>query len=95
MKIYDYNERLECYRRLIAKFPNGQLASLFLDHISSLGILAVLGQDVYGNRFDHAFNSIRTVKGLVYVEPQNDGTLLRPNKQRHMVQPSRIRQDIC
>ncbi|MEM2778301.1 MAG: site-specific integrase [Candidatus Jordarchaeales archaeon] len=37
-EIYDYDERLERYRRLIAKLPNGQLALRFLDHLGSLGL---------------------------------------------------------
>lgn len=35
-----------------------------------VGIVAVLGHDVYGNRFDHTFNAIRCVEGLVYIEPK-------------------------
>ncbi|MCS7119887.1 MAG: hypothetical protein RMJ07_05105 [Nitrososphaerota archaeon] len=35
---YDYDARLERYRRLLPKMPNGQLAILFLDHLSSLGL---------------------------------------------------------
>jgi len=37
-----------------------------------MGIVAVIGRDASGNEFSHAFNAIRTVEGLVYVEPQND-----------------------
>ena len=37
-EIYDYPERLERYRRIISKLPNGQLALRFLDHLGSLGL---------------------------------------------------------
>ncbi|MEM2465342.1 MAG: hypothetical protein QXL85_07010 [Candidatus Bathyarchaeia archaeon] len=38
-EIYDYNERLERYRRIIAKFGrNGEIALRFLDHLASLGL---------------------------------------------------------
>ncbi|MCS7119944.1 MAG: hypothetical protein NZ952_01900 [Candidatus Bathyarchaeota archaeon] len=36
--IYDFEGRVECYRRLIAKLPNGQMAVRFLDHLGSLGL---------------------------------------------------------
>lgn len=37
-----------------------------------MGIVMVLGRDAQGNRFNHVFNAIGCVEGLVYVEPQND-----------------------
>ncbi|MEM3618252.1 MAG: hypothetical protein QXK47_04160 [Candidatus Bathyarchaeia archaeon] len=43
-----------------------------------MGIVAVIGRDASGNEFDHAFNTIRTVEGLVYVEPQNDQVFYGP-----------------
>ncbi|MCS7124342.1 MAG: hypothetical protein NZ932_02860 [Candidatus Bathyarchaeota archaeon] len=43
-----------------------------------MGIVAVLGRDAYGNEFNHAFNAIRCVEGLVYVEPQNDQVFYGP-----------------
>jgi hypothetical protein len=37
--IYDYKERLEQYRRIIAGFgANGEIAIRFLDHLVSLGL---------------------------------------------------------
>ncbi|MEM1997913.1 MAG: hypothetical protein QXX99_07680 [Candidatus Bathyarchaeia archaeon] len=39
-EIYDYEERLERYRRVIAGFGhNGEVALHFLDHLASLGLL--------------------------------------------------------
>ncbi|MEM2418339.1 MAG: hypothetical protein QW414_06265, partial [Candidatus Bathyarchaeia archaeon] len=38
-EIYDYEERLERYRRIIAGFGhNGEIALRFLDHLASLGL---------------------------------------------------------
>ncbi|MEM2163959.1 MAG: tyrosine-type recombinase/integrase, partial [Candidatus Bathyarchaeia archaeon] len=38
-EIYDYDERLERYRRIIAGFGrNGEVALRFLDHLASLGL---------------------------------------------------------
>ncbi|MEM1673908.1 MAG: hypothetical protein QXF23_01010 [Candidatus Bathyarchaeia archaeon] len=38
-EIYDYEERLERYRRIIARFGhNGEIALRFLDHLASLGL---------------------------------------------------------
>ncbi|MEM4474741.1 MAG: hypothetical protein QXY75_07185, partial [Candidatus Bathyarchaeia archaeon] len=38
-EIYDYDERLERYRRIIAGFGrNGEAALRFLDHLASLGL---------------------------------------------------------
>jgi hypothetical protein len=38
-EIYDYEERLERYRRIIARFgANGETALRFLDHLGSLGL---------------------------------------------------------
>ncbi|MEM4652666.1 MAG: hypothetical protein QW535_01030 [Candidatus Nezhaarchaeales archaeon] len=37
-----------------------------------VGIVVVLGRDAQGREFNHAFNAIRCVEGLVYIEPQND-----------------------
>lgn len=47
-----------------------------------MGIVAVLGRDAYGNKFNHAFNAIRCVEGLVYVEPQNDQVFYGPISER-------------
>ncbi|MEM1566499.1 MAG: hypothetical protein QW510_05395 [Candidatus Bathyarchaeia archaeon] len=47
-----------------------------------MGIVAVLGRDTYGNKFNHAFNAIRCVEGLVYVEPQNDQVFYGPIGER-------------
>lgn len=43
-----------------------------------MGIVVVLGRDSQGNSFNHAFNAIRCVEGLVYVEPQNDQVFYGP-----------------
>lgn len=43
-----------------------------------MGVVVVLGRDAQGNRFSHAFNAIRCVEGLVYVEPQNDQVFYEP-----------------
>jgi len=37
-EIYDYNERLKRYRRIIKGLRNGRLALKFLDHLSALGL---------------------------------------------------------
>ncbi|MEM3956550.1 MAG: hypothetical protein QW424_07400 [Candidatus Bathyarchaeia archaeon] len=39
-EIYDFDERLERYRRIIAGFGrNGEVALWFLDHLEALGFL--------------------------------------------------------
>ncbi|MEM1590126.1 MAG: hypothetical protein QW175_06900 [Candidatus Bathyarchaeia archaeon] len=43
-----------------------------------MGVVAVLGRDAYGNEFNHAFNAIRCVERLVYIEPQNDQVFYGP-----------------
>lgn len=43
-----------------------------------MGIVVVLGRDAQGSSFNHAFNAIRCVEGLVYVEPQNDQVFYGP-----------------
>lgn len=43
-----------------------------------MGIVVVLGRDSQGNEFNHAFNAIRCIEGLVYVEPQNDQVFYGP-----------------
>jgi len=37
-EIYDYEERLRRYRRVIKRLRNGGLALRFLDHLSALGL---------------------------------------------------------
>ena len=37
-EIYDYEERLRRYRRIIKRLRNGELALRFLDHLSALGL---------------------------------------------------------
>ena len=36
--IYDYEERLRRYRRIIKRLRNGELALRFLDHLAALGL---------------------------------------------------------
>lgn len=43
-----------------------------------MGVVVVLGRDAQGNSFNHAFNAIRCIEGLVYVEPQNDQVFYEP-----------------
>ncbi|HIE14309.1 TPA: hypothetical protein EYP70_03460, partial [Candidatus Bathyarchaeota archaeon] len=72
-EIYDYDERLERYRRIIRGLRNGESALKFLDHLGALG-LSVARVSKYASHlpvllriidFDLASASKKDVEGVV------------------------------